>query len=161
MVFHRELFSFFSTYPEVTSTNLIYFACFQFRSLKIKPFKDENGEWKFREKWLLREAIKPFITEEIYNRKKDQYNSPATRRPGEDTHETYSPLQALIHRRVTKENVDRLGFLNWESVYELLEGYLQNPDLPSDGGIDKRARALLIITAYVVLQEFFNVPAAV
>ena len=87
-----------------------------------------------------------------------QYNSPSIRRPGEDTHTTYRPLQALIYRRVTKESVERLGFLNWDVVRENLEGYLGDPDLPLDGGIDKRAMALLIITSYVVLQELFKVP---
>lgn len=57
--------------------------------------------------------------------------------------------------------MERLGFLDWESIYELLEGYLQQPDLPIDGGIDKRARALLLVTAYVVLQELFRVPTTV
>lgn len=34
-------------------------------SVKIRPFRKEDGSWKFSEKWILREAVKPFITDEL------------------------------------------------------------------------------------------------
>lgn len=34
-------------------------------SVKLRPFKQENGGWNFSEKWILREAVKPFITQEL------------------------------------------------------------------------------------------------
>ncbi|CAK5283674.1 unnamed protein product [Mycena citricolor] len=44
-------------------------------SVKVRPIK--GG---FTDKWLLREAVRPFVPEEVYNRKKLMYNSPAARR---------------------------------------------------------------------------------
>lgn len=35
------------------------------RSVKLRPFKQQDGTWNFSEKWILREAVKPFITQEL------------------------------------------------------------------------------------------------
>ena len=34
-------------------------------SVKIRPMRQDDGSWAFVEKWILREAVKPFITEEL------------------------------------------------------------------------------------------------
>ena len=44
-------------------------------SVKIRPFRKEDGSWKFSEKWILREAVKPFITEELVS---DTFKSPCS-----------------------------------------------------------------------------------
>lgn len=38
---------------------------FQCSSVKLRPFKQPDGTWNFSEKWILREAVKPFITQEL------------------------------------------------------------------------------------------------
>jgi asparagine synthase (glutamine-hydrolysing) len=69
---------------------------------------------KLQEKWILREAVKPFVTEEIYNRRKVPFLGPVE----------YSAdgfLYKEIKRLVTKENVEKLGFLAWDKVDGLAE----------------------------------------
>ncbi|EIM84292.1 uncharacterized protein STEHIDRAFT_170025 [Stereum hirsutum FP-91666 SS1] len=37
---------------------------------------NSNSKWSFTEKWILREAVRPYVTEEIYMRPKVQFNAP-------------------------------------------------------------------------------------
>ncbi|KAF8970150.1 putative asparagine synthase [Flammula alnicola] len=133
------------------------------RSLKIMPQKAPTGQWFFTEKWILRQAVKPYITEEICLRKKSQYNVPISRptQNGDIAGNELSPLQVFLKERVTKEKVDALGFMNWENIKALLNDYVQSPECPMDGGLDKRARVLLCVVSFTVLQARFNVPAAI
>ncbi|KAF8881168.1 hypothetical protein CPB84DRAFT_1751259 [Gymnopilus junonius] len=135
-------------------------------SLKIRPQKTADGKWTFTEKWVLREAMKPYITEEIYLRTKSQYNSPLSNPKQNgvadgETEKALTPLQVYLKERVTKERVERLGFLNWENIEVLLDAYIQNPETPKDGGLDRKARIILSISSLTVLQDRFNVPTAV
>jgi len=61
----------------------------------------------FTEKYILREASRPFITDELYKRKKHPYSAPTTW--PED-----GPLHKLMQKLVTKENVEQLGFVDWD-----------------------------------------------
>ncbi|ORX62277.1 glutamine-hydrolyzing asparagine synthase, partial [Hesseltinella vesiculosa] len=65
-----------------------------------------NGS-RLNEKWVLKQAMKPYITDEIYNRTKHPYLAPTS--SAED-----QPIIRLLHKWVVKEKVDRLGFLNWD-----------------------------------------------
>ncbi|KAL0566412.1 hypothetical protein V5O48_015604 [Marasmius crinis-equi] len=138
-------------------------------SVKVKPCpipengtshssKNESGslprKWTFTEKWILREAAKPYVTDEVYRRKKAQYNVPLS----VPTSSSLSPLQRLLKTRLTEENIAKLGWLNWEYISGLLDAYIKAPECPLDGGLDKRARVLLFILSFVVLQERFQVP---
>ena len=58
-------------------------------------------ERQFIEKWILLEASKPFITQELYERKKHPYSAPTTWPEG-------GPLHKLMDGLVTKENVEEL-----------------------------------------------------
>ncbi|KDR81295.1 hypothetical protein GALMADRAFT_222729 [Galerina marginata CBS 339.88] len=129
-------------------------------SLKIKPHKRDNGKWLFTEKWILRQAVKPFITEEVYLRKKQQYNSPIPQRTqNEGGNATkLTPLQVFLKERITADLVNALGFIDWISIKGLLDGYLQSPESPSDGDLDHRAKRLLTVASYIVLQAKFMVP---
>jgi asparagine synthetase B (glutamine-hydrolysing) len=91
--------------------------------LKVRPIKGEGpGEWTFTDKWILRQAVKPFITDEVFQRKKIPYNAPMVQiKAGDSTH---SPLQAMLKERITKANVDVLGLFDWEFVRGILEHYL-------------------------------------
>ncbi|KAJ7577813.1 putative asparagine synthase [Mycena floridula] len=124
-------------------------------SLKVKPHV-QDGKWSFTEKWVVREAVKPFVTEEIYLRKKSQYNAPIAR----VTNGSLTPLQRLLKERLTVETVGKLGWANWDCISGLLHQYLESPETPLDGGLDKRARVLLCIVSFVILQDRFKVPTA-
>ncbi|KAI3621773.1 asparagine synthase [Moniliophthora roreri] len=142
-------------------------------SVKIMPALQDEGhatedtstsrKWKFTEKWVLREAVKPFVTAEIYNRTKVQYNAPIsqpTRESQSDTKFSLSPLQAMLKAKLTKGSVENLGWANWNHIEATLQAYLNSPVCPADGGLDKRARILLSMASFVILQDRFNVPKA-
>ena len=98
------------------------------------------------------------MTEEVFLRKKDQYNAPITRPHHQDGEPGYTPLQRFLHKRITQEKVEMLGFLDWTRIGQLLNDYLRSPENPQDGGLDRRARHLLMVAAYIILQERFRVP---
>ncbi|TLD16308.1 uncharacterized protein PgNI_02600 [Pyricularia grisea] len=72
---------------------------------------NKDGEFitKFREKFALREAAKPFVTDEIYTRPKHSFM--ALTKYG-----TGGPVHKIITRFVTKENVEAFGFLDWPKI---------------------------------------------
>ncbi|KAJ7034081.1 putative asparagine synthase [Mycena alexandri] len=126
-------------------------------SLKIRPVPGEQpGQWTLTEKWILREAVKPFVTDEIYLRKKAPYNPPPA--SSSIAGSELMPLQAHLKARITQTSVDRLGFLDWPRIKDLLDGYLASPTFPTHGAIDRRAAALMGVLSLIVLQERFNVP---
>lgn len=67
---------------------------------------DTDAEAQVTEKYVLREAVRPFVTEEIYARRKHSYVAPVK-------YPVNGPLHLLMKRLVTKENVFRVGFLDW------------------------------------------------
>ncbi|KAK6977503.1 asparagine synthetase domain-containing protein [Favolaschia claudopus] len=124
-------------------------------SLKIMPVRGAKpGTWTFDEKWILRQAVKPFVTDEIYTRKKAAYNPP----PRPTAVQGLGPLQTHLSRRLTKENVERVGFLHWPYIRKTLDDYLERPSFYESGAIDERARILLGVLSFIVLQERFGVP---
>ncbi|WPH03569.1 asparagine synthase [Acrodontium crateriforme] len=82
-------------------------------SLKIKYNPPKPGQdasaGTFTEKWILREAARPFITDEIYYRKKHGYAAPTVWPVGGALHNMFKSL-------ITRENVERLGFVAWDQV---------------------------------------------
>jgi asparagine synthase (glutamine-hydrolysing) len=115
------------------------------------------GEWAFTEKWILREAVKPFITEEIYLRKKVPFNPPP--QPSAPSGAAaLVPLQVHLKARITQDSVERLGFCDWQHIEEALDAYLDAPRFPAHGAIDSRARMLMAVLSFIVLQERFDVP---
>ncbi|KAI9367282.1 hypothetical protein BJX61DRAFT_551554 [Aspergillus egyptiacus] len=96
-----------------------------------------------RDKHILREAVKPFISEEIYGRPKKSYAAPVRYPKG-------GPLWQLFRRLVTEENVKRLGFLDWEKARENLERAFE------EGG-DMAFRFTLTTAQFVVLGLRFGV----
>jgi asparagine synthase (glutamine-hydrolysing) len=63
------------------------------------------------EKWVLRQAVKPFVTEERFLRKKTPFNPPPSRPPAVAT--DLVPLQIHLKARITQATVERLGFIHW------------------------------------------------
>ncbi|KAJ7639703.1 putative asparagine synthase [Mycena polygramma] len=123
-------------------------------SVKVRPIK-VDGLWTFTDKWILRQAVQPYVTEELFLRKKAMYNAPPSRRSAGDTQ--LVPLQAHLKRRITKENVERLGFFDWQFLENALTQYLSAPEFPADGSLDRRAQFLLYVLSFIVMQERFHV----
>ncbi|KAJ7871571.1 putative asparagine synthase [Mycena leptocephala] len=109
-------------------------------SVKVRPIKgDGPGVWTFTDKWILRQAVEPFVTEEVYQRKK-------------------APLQVMLKDRITQANVDALGLFNWQYVQGVLEHYLTAPEFPPDGGVDGKAQLLMYVLSFIIMRERFDVP---
>ncbi|KAK1757311.1 amidase chyE [Echria macrotheca] len=101
----------------------------------------------FSEKWILREAGKPFITSELYERRKQPYLAPV-RYPKD------GPLHQKLREICTRDAVDKLGFLDYRAVEEAFErGFGENADVPS-------LRTLLYIGSWVTLGQRFGVKTA-
>jgi asparagine synthase (glutamine-hydrolysing) len=107
----------------------------------------EPNEDRFIEKWILREAAKPFITKELYERKKHPYSAPTTwPRDG--------PLHALMNKLVTKENVEELGFVDWEKCKGLVDrGF-------GEKGDPNAMRFTLLVAEWVTIGKRFGVRRA-
>ena len=108
-------------------------------SLKMKS--EEDGS--INEKWILKEAVKPYITEEIYKRNKHPFVAPASKGNSETVIE-------LVNRLVTRKNIEKLGWANYENIARDKEIFLQTADA-------KLFLELLIVMSYVVLSERFQV----
>lgn len=75
----------------------------------MKSYVTDAAQARFREKWILREVAKPFVTEEIYSRPKHGFQAPTHYIPG-------GPMHALFSRLLTRDKVEGLGFLDWDAV---------------------------------------------
>ena len=82
-------------------------------SVKIRYSSDSAGGAEFTEKWILREAARPFITDELYKRKKFPYSAPTVWPTG-------GPIHRLFLRLLTEDNVNMLGFVDWQKVKDNL-----------------------------------------
>ncbi|KAF2207336.1 hypothetical protein CERZMDRAFT_115204 [Cercospora zeae-maydis SCOH1-5] len=73
------------------------------------------------EKWLFREAVRPFVTEEVYQRRKHPFSAPFWWQPG-------GPLQKKLASLITEENVARLGFVEWDRCKDLVDKVFYEKD---------------------------------
>ena len=106
-----------------------------------------KGEWV--EKWLLREVGREFVRPEVYRRKKHPYSAPVRWRRGGE-------LYGFIKGLVTREAVEKLGFLRGEGVEDVVERAFGSED--GSGFGDKMAFRLIICLAqWVVLMRRFGV----
>lgn len=77
------------------------------------------------EKWILREAAKPYITDELYHRRKVTFWAPSKWPKGGNLHNMFNAL-------LTKEAVENLGFVNYDVVEKALsKAFGDDADLPS------------------------------
>ncbi|KAL4812924.1 hypothetical protein BDW67DRAFT_188159 [Aspergillus spinulosporus] len=112
----------------------------------LKP-KYDYRTGKFREKHILREAVKPFVTEEIYRRTKQPFLAPMRYR-----------VEGAMHRElkelVTKENVEEPGFVDWEKTSGQVSKAIEEGD-------PLAFRAAITVAQYVVLSRIFGVKTAI
>lgn len=112
-------------------------------SLKMKYNPQERD---FQEKHVLREAVKPFVTEEIYHRRKQPFLGPT--RFAED-----GSLHQKLKSLLTRDNVEALGFLDWDGVSTCLDKAFREKDPVS-------LRPAFLAAQFVVLSQRFRVPRA-
>lgn len=99
------------------------------------------------QKWILREAVRPYITDELYKRKKHPFLAPTRWPQG-------GPLHRLFEGLLTREAVEGLGFLDYAVVEEALEQAFADK-------ADARAfRTLVYVGSWVTLAERFGVKKA-
>ena len=103
-------------------------------------------EGRFSEKWILREASKPFITREIYERKKHPYSAPPS-------WPANGPLHKLMSRLVTQENIERLGFVDWGRVKNVVSKGFNEGEVSS-------FRLAATLAQWVVLAQKFDMKQA-
>ncbi|PMB63381.1 Asparagine synthetase (glutamine-hydrolyzing) 1 [Beauveria bassiana] len=73
-----------------------------------------SGLRSVTEKWILREAVRPFVSEDMYRRRKVMFLAPIRWAKG-------GPLHLMFRRILTEESVRELGFVHWPFVQDALE----------------------------------------
>ncbi|KAI0204326.1 asparagine synthase-domain-containing protein [Astrocystis sublimbata] len=71
--------------------------------------KSNTALLSLNEKWILRQAVRPYITDELYQRRKNPFLAPARWREK-------GPLHRKFKQILTQEAVEALGFVGWETV---------------------------------------------
>jgi asparagine synthase (glutamine-hydrolysing) len=99
-----------------------------------------------KEKRVLREASRPFISDELYERTKHPYSAPAN-------YPTGGAVHALILKHVTEEKLETLGFVDIDYAKRLLREAFQ------EGGMGA-FRQVLMLAQYTILQTAFGIKTA-
>ncbi len=100
-----------------------------------------DAEGKVVEKYVLREAAKPFITDELYKRTKHPYSAPIQ-------YTKESEVFKLFAKYVTRDKLEQLGFVDVNYATKLL-------DLAFERGQADAFRQVLVLAELVVLHERF------
>lgn len=116
---------------------------------ELGPTLDETSKalLKLNEKWILREAVRPYITDELYKRKKHPFLAPARWAHG-------GALYTRFKTILTQEAVEELGFVDYPVIREAMEtawGDKPNP---------KAFRQLVNTAAWVTLGQRLGVAKA-
>ncbi|KAH9236489.1 hypothetical protein K456DRAFT_33673 [Colletotrichum gloeosporioides 23] len=123
---------------------------------KIPPERHQGPWWEgigvasqaLTEKWILREAAKPFILKELYERQKHPFTAPIVWPKG-------GPLHQMLEKTLTQDKVENLGFVDYAQVKDALDrGFGEKADV-------KAFRILLFVAAWVTMSERFGIPKAV
>ncbi|PHH60124.1 hypothetical protein CDD81_2082 [Ophiocordyceps australis] len=102
---------------------------------------------KLTEKWILREAVRPFITTELYHRKKQSFLAPMS-------WPAHGPLHRLLKHILTRDAIDQLGFVDSDFVLSLMPGAF-GPAADSN-----KLRTLSAVAAWIVLAQRMGIPTA-
>lgn len=98
------------------------------------------------EKWIFREAVRPFVTQEVYAGAKQAFAAPwRWQRDG--------PLRRKMDELICRSNIDRLGFADWHVCNTLVERAFGQQDQQS-------FRQVIWLAQIVCLGKHFNVPPA-
>ncbi|KAI8637050.1 asparagine synthase [Parasitella parasitica] len=108
-------------------------------SAKVKP----NSDGTLTEKWILKEAVKPYVTQEVYERTKAPFIAP----PAKAANPKFIDL---MNKYITEEHISRLGWISYEKAAAAKTRYIETNDL-------RTYQDMLIIISYVVISTRFNV----
>jgi asparagine synthase (glutamine-hydrolysing) len=98
------------------------------------------------EKFLLKEAAKPFITDTVYRRQKHPFLSPPATMASDE------PLFALIQDKLRGETMANQSFFDQNRIVETLDGLDEMP--PEERmGFDP---TLMALTSLCIMQEQFG-----
>ncbi|KAF2759253.1 asparagine synthase [Pseudovirgaria hyperparasitica] len=112
-------------------------------SMKIR-YDPETGA--FNEKWVLKEAAKPFIPDEIYKRTKHPFTAPIR-------FKVDGPVHEMMRSLLTQDAVEQLGFIDWKICEDLLHaGFIE--------GNAMKMRGAFCIGMLVVIGQRFGVRKA-
>ncbi|CAK4402283.1 unnamed protein product [Aphanomyces euteiches] len=110
---------------------------------QVKIHVDE-ASGTFIDKWILRQAVKPFVSQELYERPK----APSAAPPSEFDPEGYHWKK--IKSRVTQEAVERLGWMDWQFIESMMTRFMKTND--------QTAQTILnVAMSFIVIQERFGV----
>jgi asparagine synthase (glutamine-hydrolysing) len=99
------------------------------------------------EKWILRQAVRPYITDELYKRKKHPFLAPAR-------WTNNGPLHRMFKTILTQEAVEQLGFVDYAAIQQAMAiAWGENADV-------KAFRLLVYCGAWVVLSQRIGVAKA-
>jgi asparagine synthase (glutamine-hydrolysing) len=121
--------------------------------MKIRE-RTHEGKTVYVEKYALREAVKPFVTQEVYTRTKHAYTAPTT-------YPIDGPIHRLLSRLVNKDNIDKLGFVQWDTVQALLTAAFKPADGVAAGATIWAWRQLVMVAQWVVLGQRFGIAPVV
>ena len=98
---------------------------------------------------MLREATR--ISDEIFHRRKHLYVATIT-------YPTNGPLHKLFQKALTKENVERLGFLSWVAINSCME---QAFTVDGRSDVSSHAfRTIFMSAQWVILSQKFEIERA-
>jgi asparagine synthase (glutamine-hydrolysing) len=109
-------------------------------------FRWDPSTQAFNEKWILKEAVKPFVTEELYKRKKHAFAAPVKYKVG-------GPVHKLFDGLITQENVEQLGFLDWKQCETLVDQAIVMGDRSKFG-------QMILVGQLIILGDCFKVKKA-
>jgi asparagine synthase (glutamine-hydrolysing) len=99
------------------------------------------------EKWILRQAVRPYITDELYKRKKHPFLAPTRWAKDE-------PLHRMFKTLLTRQAVEQLGFVNYATIQEAM-------DIAWGEKADAKAfRLVLYCGAWVTLSQRMGIAKA-
>lgn len=118
---------------------------------KLEGHADSIEGFDFVEKYILREAARPFVTDEIYEKRKHPYSAPVR-------YGINGPLHQLMTRLITEDNVSSLGFLDWTTEDD--DGAVSMGDMVHLAFAEKNEsafRLVICLAQWIVLGKKFGV----
>ncbi|KYK57106.1 asparagine synthetase [Drechmeria coniospora] len=119
--------------------------------LRYTPPRDEEAGGSalssLSEKWILREAARPYITDELYGRKKVTFWAP-TKWPKN------GPLHGMFKKLLTRSAVEGLGFVDWAVIEAALDASF------GDDADAASFRVLCYTGGWVTISQRFDVKKA-
>ena len=113
---------------------------------------DATPSGRYIEKFILREAGKKYITDEVYQKKKHPYSAPVR-------YTKSGPLYKVVKKLVTEQKVGALGWLDGREVERVVEGAFVDGDADEKGDVGL-FRLAICLAQWVVLGERFGVGRA-